>query len=1207
MAKNKDVKRGIVLYIDGKEVNNNITAIKAEVRKLTKELDSMTVGSKEYQEQMKKIASLNLILRKHRQEIAGVNNEIKKGPGLIDRFNQAFNRFGSFIASSFAAITGFTLALKSFRDERNKLEKSQANLQALTGLDQKSIDWLTNQAKTLSTTMTKEGLRVQSSANDILQAFMLVGSAKPELLSNKEALAAVTEEAMRLKEAAGDISLSQAADALTLSLNQYAASASDAARYTNVLAAGSKAGAANIASQAAAIKTCGTAAASANISIEQTVALIETLAYRGIKNEVAGTGLKKFFLTLQTGAKETNPAIVGLDKAIDNLKKKNMAAADIKKMFGEEGYNVASVILQNTQMINQFKEAVTGSSIALEQAAINSDTAAAKLAQAKNKMKIAFAELGQKMDGVYTISTNLASYLVKALPVIIDWFREWGVTVVAMAAPFALYAGYLRAITIYQTTMNTLTKIATSLKILYAAAVANVSGNLTGAHRIMTLFGSSLTTNNRLLKVLTASTYLFSAAKLALTGHLKAARVAMAAFNATCTKNVYVAIAAVVVALGAAIYKLCTRTSEAEKAMNGFIASNLKAQRELDKTYRAMQMTIDGSSERVRLINEFNSKYGSYLTNLLSEKSTLQEIKAAYQEVTVAMRERMAQQIMDEKTESIMNDALEMQSEKFKEVQRVLSLYLTDGQLKQALPAITKDVDSFVERGFTAEESAASVVNTIKKVYKQLDNVNIRRALTSALEDYADVVVDTADKVKRVKDQFSPFIGPITTKKTNVLEEVVITGRRSNNTSESETEREKRIKKQIEAIEADHNAKKTHIQKLYLDGQLEDDKEYAALLVDLEIQTFNRKLSIMGLEYSEREKLQVKMLEAKIQFEKQCSEEEKKEAKERESAAKKASDKRMKELDNEYNLQVQKATMYHYTAMTSEEEFKMELQRIKEEFYEKALDDETLSEDRRLELIRSKNADEIAMAKERYEKQRQLSERYTQMAESLANDYGTKIGEMIANGELSMKNFLRETLLMAIDALERIVEITCLEITLKNIAATTPLNWIGAAKAAIQVAAIKAAFAVVKGLVSNFYTGGYTGPGDWDQPKGIVHSNEFVANRYAVANPTIRPILDLINSAQKNGTISNLTAADVAAVVPHDNYPVSAGTQPNSNISVPNMQEVATALHAMAVVVDRLNKRLDKPFAAYSVISGPNGSYKKNEEYKKLLNNKSRT
>ena len=37
--------------------------------------------------------------------------------------------------------------------------------------------------------------------------------------------------------------------------------------------------------------------------------------------------------------------------------------------------------------------------------------------------------------------------------------------------------------------------------------------------------------------------------------------------------------------------------------------------------------------------------------------------------------------------------------------------------------------------------------------------------------------------------------------------------------------------------------------------------------------------------------------------------------------------------------------------------------------------------------------------------------------------------------------------------------------------ATAPLSFIGAAKAAAQVAAIKAAFAVVKGLVGNFYTG----------------------------------------------------------------------------------------------------------------------------------------
>lgn len=81
-----------------------------------------------------------------------------------------------------------------------------------------------------------------------------------------------------------------------------------------------------------------------------------------------------------------------------------------------------------------------------------------------------------------------------------------------------------------------------------------------------------------------------------------------------------------------------------------------------------------------------------------------------------------------------------------------------------------------------------------------------------------------------------------------------------------------------------------------------------------------------------------------------------------------------------------------------------------------------------------------------------------------------------------------------------------------------------------KILAIKAAFAAAKTAVGNFYTGGYTGPGSWDQPQGIVHSNEFVANRFAVANPNLRPIFDAIDVAQRSGNVGNLTAEDIAAV-----------------------------------------------------------------------------
>lgn len=413
MAKSKSEKRGIYLYIDGKEIVNDVNHIEKECRQLTQQLKSMTLGSEEYNRTMAKIQHLQGILKQHRQEIKGVTAETKKATVSVGSMVDWFNRFGGVILSVIGFLTGFTLALRAIRDERNKLEESQAGLKALTGLDDDSISWLTEQAKTLSTTMTKEGLRVRQSAAEILDAFMLVGSAKPELLGDKEALKAVTEEAMRLQAAAKDITLNEAVDSLTLSLNQYGAAADQAGRFTNVLAAGSQAGSANIASQAKAIRNAGTAAASANVPIEQTVALIETLAYRGIKDEVAGTGLKKFFLILQTGADETNPKIVGLDKALENLKNKNMDAGAIKKMFGEEGYNTASVILQNTEMVKDFTAAVTGTNVAYEQAAINSDTAQAKLEQARNKMKLAAIDLGEKLNPALTVSTNIREFGIR--------------------------------------------------------------------------------------------------------------------------------------------------------------------------------------------------------------------------------------------------------------------------------------------------------------------------------------------------------------------------------------------------------------------------------------------------------------------------------------------------------------------------------------------------------------------------------------------------------------------------------------------------------------------------------------------------------------------------------------------------------------------------------------------------------------------------
>lgn len=90
---------------------------------------------------------------------------------------------------------------------------------------------------------------------------------------------------------------------------------------------------------------------------------------------------------------------------------------------------------------------------------------------------------------------------------------------------------------------------------------------------------------------------------------------------------------------------------------------------------------------------------------------------------------------------------------------------------------------------------------------------------------------------------------------------------------------------------------------------------------------------------------------------------------------------------------------------------------------------------------------------------------------------------------------------------------------------------LGAAAAAAAIIAGAAQIAVAKqqrdeakGLYTGGYSEGYTASGDPREEAGFipVHKNEFVANHEAVANPDVRQFLDVIDVAQRNGSIRML-------------------------------------------------------------------------------------
>lgn len=293
------------------------------------------------------------------------------------------------------AAAAVSTAVKASRD----FNLAISQLSSITGAVGQDLAFYEKQAKLIGQTTTL-------SASQAADAFKLIASAKPDLLASRDALAAVTKEAVALAEAAGT-SLPDAAKALGNSLNQFGADASEASRYINVLAAGAKFGSSAIEDTTAALKASGSAARAVGATFEQANAAIQALAKGGIAGAEAGTNLRNILLKLEADNNtKLRPSVVGVTDAIQNLAKEQLGVTELTKKFGLESVVAAQTLIDNASAVGQLETALTGTNTAYEQARTNSDNLAGDqkaLQSATEALAIAF---GQKLDPAVRDSTQ---------------------------------------------------------------------------------------------------------------------------------------------------------------------------------------------------------------------------------------------------------------------------------------------------------------------------------------------------------------------------------------------------------------------------------------------------------------------------------------------------------------------------------------------------------------------------------------------------------------------------------------------------------------------------------------------------------------------------------------------------------------------------------------------------------------------------------
>lgn len=155
----------------------------------------------------------------------------------------------------------------------------------------------------------------------------------------------------------------------------------------------------------------------------------------------------------------------------------------------------------------------------------------------------------------------------------------------------------------------------------------------------------------------------------------------------------------------------------------------------------------------------------------------------------------------------------------------------------------------------------------------------------------------------------------------------------------------------------------------------------------------------------------------------------------------------------------------------------------------------------------------------------------------------------------------------------------------------------------IQIAAIKKQQQASE--AQGYSAGGFTPDGRSDEPVGIVHAGEWVASQKLVKSPKTRPIIEALEYAQRTNTIGSLAAADVSHSITAPMLLASQplqSVQPNVIVNVPTQTSSNTKIEQ---TLDRLNERLNEPFVTVATVTGDKGINKAQDDYERLLRNKS--
>lgn len=754
--------------------------------------DQIGLGHLSMKELANRQRELNAILRnldpslpewkQYNQQLKEVNARIKELKGTatetglsISKLADGFNRYAGMAAGAIATLTGMTLTMRQCVDEYAKMEEAESQAIKYTGMTREEVKQLNEQFKQMDTRTPREelnrlageagklGITGVDNVREFVEAANQINVALGEDLGEE-----AVNQIGKLSQMFGDESRSLRDNMLAIgsAVNQVAQSTSASEPYLVEFTA-----------------RMGGVGKQAGMSVTDIMGFASALDQNMLRSEMASTALSGLIMRIyQEPAKyarlaqmdveeftrlmqtDVNAAVISFLEALNKMGGMAQIAPVLKEMqlSGAEAASVISTLAGNVDLVrreqeNANKAFAEGTSITNEYN-VQNNTVQAGLEKARKSFQEVRIELGKRLQPVMKNLISFGSLTVKGLLSLIKAFDDYRGVIITTTTAVGLYTAAVNASVIADKAKVLWTgRIATGLKSLFTLLRANPWGIAAAA--VGALVGALIDWNRNQIAV-----------------------------------------------------------SDSMKKMNGELANEQKA---VGRLFTSLQQAGDGTERRKELIDEINKRYGTYLPNLLTEKSSLDEIKAAYDRINTSLTQQIALKYKNEEASQVTEKTASKQMDYLESLrQSVTKLTGSDQEASSFIQDLRSMADAAVQGG-DYRKGVGNTMATLEKEY--LAGRKLTASMKDDIMDYMNSVYQLDIALDDINKKYEGWMP----KQTNEvplgeLPEVTVTGTKPITTGTTGTPAASASGN--DALEAAYRERLNIIKQNYLDQKITEEQ-----------------------------------------------------------------------------------------------------------------------------------------------------------------------------------------------------------------------------------------------------------------------------------------------------------------------------------------------------------------------------------------------